>query len=75
MKTTLLSFITALGLFAATAATAAPFDRGHDPRRMSPIEHARHDRGQRQLDRRRWEAQHRHDDRRDKHDDHHRRNH
>ena len=73
MKTALLSFVTALGLFAATAATAAPapFDRGHDPRRMSPIERARYDREQRQLERRRaqerarWEAQHRHD----RHDD------
>ncbi|AMJ64307.1 hypothetical protein [Hymenobacter sp. PAMC 26628] len=75
MKTALLSFVTALGLFAATAATAAPFDHDHDPRRFSPVERARYEREQRQLERRRaqerarWEAQHRYDRHDDRHDD------
>ncbi|MFD1468534.1 hypothetical protein ACFQ48_09890 [Hymenobacter caeli] len=72
MKTALLSFVTALGLLAATAtaASAAPFDRDHDPRHMSRTERIRYEREQRDLERRRdqerarWEAQHRHDDHR-----------
>lgn len=67
MKTALLSFVTALGLFVATAASAAPLDHDRDPRRMSPRERARYEQAQREHDRQaareraRWEAQHRHD--------------
>jgi hypothetical protein len=82
MKTTLLSFVTALTLFATTAASAAPFDHDRDLRRMSPRERARYEQAQRDrarfeqaqrqrerqqaIERARWEAQHR----RDRHDDH-----
>lgn len=74
MKTALLSFVTALTLFAATVASAAPLDHDRDLRRMSPRERARYEQAQREHDRQlareraRWEAQHRHDDRRDNRD-------
>ena len=52
MKTSLLSFVAALGLFASTAASAAtPFDH-NDPRRLSPIERARYEKAQRENERR-----------------------
>ncbi|MFD1872157.1 hypothetical protein [Hymenobacter bucti] len=76
MKTALLSFATALTLFVATAASAAPLDHDRDLRRMSPRERARYEQAQREHDRQmareraRWEAQHRHDDRRDNRDYH-----
>ena len=65
MKTALLSFVTALTLFAATAASAAPFDHDRDLRRMSPRERVRFEQAQRErqrqqaIERARWEAQHR----------------
>lgn len=75
MKTALLSFVTALTLFAATAALATPFDHDRDLRRMSPRERVRYEQAQRErarfeqaqrerqrqqaIERARWEAQHR----------------
>jgi len=67
MKTALLSFATALALFATTAASAAPFDHDRDLRRLSPRERARYEQAQRErerqqaIERARWESQHRRD--------------
>lgn len=81
MKTALLSFVTALTLLVTTAASAASFDHDRDLRRLSPRERARYEQAQRDrarfeqaqrqrerqqaIERARWEAQRRHDDRRD----------
>jgi sensor histidine kinase YesM len=53
MKTSLLSLIGAVVLFASTAASAAPSnDHDRDLRRMSPIERARYEKFQRENERR-----------------------
>ena len=75
MKTSLLSLVTGLVLFAATAASATTIsDHDHGPRRPSPRERARYEAAQREqayrlaqqraAERARFEAMHRHDDRR-----------
>jgi hypothetical protein len=51
MKTSLLSLVAALGLFASTAASAATTFDHNDPRRLSPIERARYEKAQRDNDR------------------------
>lgn len=53
MKTSLLSLVAAVVLFASSAATAAPVsDPGRDLRRMSPIERSRYEAAQRDNQRR-----------------------
>jgi Ni/Co efflux regulator RcnB len=47
MKASLFSFVAAVALFAATAVSAAPLDRDHDLRRLSPRERARYEQAQR----------------------------